>query len=314
MSDNEISGYEPGLLHLRVRELVLLELINDCGSLRGAAEALHVTQPAITQALRALEHAFDAVLVRRGTRGENRTQLTAAGLVALQRLRVVGEELRMARQAATHGHGERQELRLGTLPFVAMDWLPGALALHARSQPLVRVTLSEATVSELWKLLADGKVDLIANFLLPPGEMRAQSSELIHCVIESAKVVPVAPASHPLFRRKTIQLAYLARQRWVFPPPEAQAHAELIGAFMKGGVRAPEPELVAERHLTRMALAQRLNLLTVIPLSALKWQLGGPRLKQLPGELLCWSADFVLAARKSSLHTPAANAFYTLFS
>ena len=313
MSDNQIGGYVPGLLHLRVRELVLLELINDCGSLRGAAEALHVTQPAITQAFRALEHPFAAVLVRRGTRGEHRTQLTAAGLVALQRLRVVGEELRLARQA-THEHGERQELRLGTLPFVAMDWLPGALALHARSQPLVRVTLSEGTVRELWSQLADGKIDIVANYLLPPEAMRALSSELAHCAIEQSPVVPVAPANHPVFRRKTIDLTYLASQRWVFPPPEAQAYTELVGGFLRGGVNAPEPGLVAERHLTRIALAQRLNMLTVVPASALKWLGGAPRMKQLPGELLCWSVNVVLAARKSSLRTPAANAFYTLFS
>ena len=309
MSDNKIEIYAPSLLQLRVRELVLLELINDSGSLRGAAEVLHVTQPAITQALRSLEHAFGATLVKRGRRGEHRTQLTAAGLVTLQRLRVACEEIRLAR-CAIGSAVERQELRLGALPFVAMNWLPGALAMFARSQPLVRVVLVEGTVRELWSLLADGKLDVIANYLLAPDEMPDMASEWTHRVIESSQVVPIAPANHPLFRRKAVDLSYLAGQRWVFPPSEARAHTDLIAAFVNAGIRAPDPELVAERHSTRIALAQRLNLLTVVPQSALKWQGGAPKMKQLDGHLLCWSANVVLAARKSSLRTAATNALY----
>lgn len=311
MSDNKIQMYAPSLLHLRVRELVLLELINDSGSLRGAAEVLHVTQPAITQALRSLEHAFGTTLVKRGRRGEHRTQLTAAGLVALQRLRVASEELRLARRAID-SVGERQELRLGVLPFMAINWLPGALSLFTKSQPRVRVVLVEGTVRELWNLLADGKLDVIANYLLTPDEMPDMASEWTHRVIESSQVVPIAPATHPLFRRKDVDLSYLAGQRWIFPPSEARAHTDLIGAFVDAGIRAPDPELVAERHSTRIVLAQRLNLLTVVPQSALKWQGSAPKMKQLPGNLLCWSANVVLAARKSSLGTAATSALYNL--
>lgn len=313
MSDKNVGSYPSHLLQLRVRELVLLELIERAGSLRGAAQELHVTQPAVTQALRHLEDVFGATLVHRGTRGEHRTQLTPSGRAALQRLRVVGEELRLARRAAGDAL-HRQELRVGALPFMAMDWLPDALSRLATQQPSTRVRLVEGTVRELWNQLADGQLDLIANYLLAPREMRNLATELAHRVVQRSQVVPIAPASHELFGRKTVPLAYLAQQRWVFPPPEAQAHADLVDAFLKAGVQAPEPELVAERHASRIVLAQRLHLLTVVPLNALKWQAGSPRMRRVPNSALCWSANVVLAARKATLGTPSARALYDLFA
>lgn len=313
MSDKKLGSYSSGMLHLRVRELVLLEMIHETGSLRGAAAALHVTQPAITQALRSLEQAFGVALVQRGSRGERRTQLTPAGLNALQRLRVVGEELRLARQGS-NGSAQAQVLRLGALPFAAMDWLPGALAQFAQDNPTVRVDLVEGTVGELWSHLVDGRIDIVANYLLAPQHMRALVADFAHCVIGSTQVVPVAPANHPVFRRKSIDLSYLAAQRWVFPPAGAQAHTELVSGFLKGGVRAPDAEMVAERHLTRLAMAQAMGLLTVVPVSALRWQGHAPRMRQLPGQWLTWSVNLVLAVRKSSLQLPAANAFFRLFS
>jgi molybdate transport repressor ModE-like protein len=311
MSDyiNKINS--PALLQLRVRELVLLELIHEAGSLRGAAAALHVTQPAVTQALRHLEQAFGAVLVKRGTRGEHRTRLTPKGLAALHRLRVVSAEIQGA-QRATSDAGEVQQLRLGALPFMAIDWVPGAVALLMKKFPRVRIEVVEATVSELWHRLADGKLDMVANYLLAPADLPDLPSDLVHRVIRRSKVVLVAPAKHPLFRKTSVSLGLLATQRWALPPPDAQAHTAFVEAFLKAGLRAPEPDVVAERHSTRLALAQRLNILTVVPEDALQWQGGVPKMKLLPCDFPSWGGNVVLAARKSSLETPAAKAFYDL--
>ena len=53
---------------LRLRDLMLLEHLAELGSLRAAAERLHVSQPAVTQALQGLEAAFGTALVERGRR------------------------------------------------------------------------------------------------------------------------------------------------------------------------------------------------------------------------------------------------------
>jgi len=123
---------------LRLRDLLLLEHIAQHGSLRKVAEALHVTQPAVTQALQGLEQAFGVELVDRGRRG---VTLTAAGEAALARLRVARREVTAAREAALAP--QRPVLRLGSSPMAALDVMPNALARLRQSAPQVRVVLTE---------------------------------------------------------------------------------------------------------------------------------------------------------------------------
>ena len=110
---------------LRVRDLLLLEHLDELGSLTETAARLHVTQSAITQALQVLEQAFGTTLVERGRRGQRGVQLTEAGRAALQRLRIARHEMRAALDAAT-GPG-RVTLRIGTLPLAMTSLLPPAL-------------------------------------------------------------------------------------------------------------------------------------------------------------------------------------------
>ena len=74
------------LEQIRLRDLILLEHIQTLGTLRQAALALHVTQPAVTQMLKGLELAFGVALVERGRRG---VSLNAAGQAALAALKLL---------------------------------------------------------------------------------------------------------------------------------------------------------------------------------------------------------------------------------
>ena len=65
---------------LRLRDLLLLDQLEQTGSLRATAEHLHVTQPAVTQALQVLERAFGVALVQRGQRGQRRNGRHATSL------------------------------------------------------------------------------------------------------------------------------------------------------------------------------------------------------------------------------------------
>ena len=64
---------------LRLRDLMLLEHIDELASLTDAASRMHVTQSAITQALHSLEQAFGCPLVERGRRGQRGVSLSPAG-------------------------------------------------------------------------------------------------------------------------------------------------------------------------------------------------------------------------------------------
>jgi DNA-binding transcriptional LysR family regulator len=109
----------PALLQLRLKHLQLLDLIHSTGSLRRAAGALYLTQPAVTAMLKELEHAFGNQLVARDSQG---AALTAAGLALRVRLNALLDELRIASGEA----GSQAPMRLRVGAMTAMMTRPSS--------------------------------------------------------------------------------------------------------------------------------------------------------------------------------------------
>ncbi|MET0334782.1 MAG: LysR family transcriptional regulator [Rhizobacter sp.] len=283
---------------LRLRDLSLLEHIATHGSLRKVAEVLHVTQPAVTQALQGLEQAFGVTLVDRGRRG---VSLTASGQAALARLRVARREVSAAREAALSP--QRPLLRLGSSPMAALEVMPRALTRLRESSPEVRVVLTETSVPRLWAALADGELDAIASRRpsLGPGE-RLPAGLSVEAV-GTERVVVAASRDHPLARRKA-RIEQLAAQRWVLPPPGSLAVVMLDAWFSEAGLPPPVVDVISDSFLTNLRLAADGDLLTVAPETAVRNHSGALNLRviaspwpHLPGEL-------VFAYRASSLDNP----------
>ena len=118
-----------------------------------AAQELLLTQPAVTQQIKALEEELGVPLF---DRGGGRIQLTAGGLALVpyaERLRTLSEET-LAAVAAAYGQ-QSGELTLGASQTIAQYLLPNLIALFRASHPRVRVTaLSGNTTAMLEALLA----------------------------------------------------------------------------------------------------------------------------------------------------------------
>lgn len=283
---------------LRLRDLLLLQHIDSHGSLRKVAEVLHVTQPAVTQALQGLEQAFGAALVERGARG---VTLTVAGRSALARLRVAHREIGAARDAALEPL--RPRLRLGTSPMAALDIAPQALARLRRALPDAHVVLTQTSVPRLWVALAEGEVDAIASSrpVLGPGE-RPPPGVVVEGV-GTERMVVAAAQKHPLASSQP-SLSQLAEQKWVLPPVGSQAVAMLDEWFSRAGLPPPQVSITSDSFATNLRLAADGDLLTVAPETAVRNHMKALALRviaspwpHLPGEL-------VFAYRSSSLDNP----------
>lgn len=284
---------------LRLRDLLLLEPIAQHGSLRKVAESLHVTQPAVTQALQGLEQAFGVTLVERGRRG---VSLTPAGEAALARLRVARHEVSAAHDAALAPH--RPRLRLGSSPMAALDIVPQALAQLRRSLPEVHVVLTQTSVPRLWTALGHGELDAIASSrpVLGPGE-RPPPGVVVEGV-GTERMVVAAAHTHPLASTEPT-LPLLAQHRWVLPPVGSQAVAMLDDWFSRAGLPPPQVSITSDSFATNLRLAAGGDLLTVAPETAVRNHAEALDLRviatpwpHLPGEL-------VFAYRASSLDNPA---------
>jgi DNA-binding transcriptional LysR family regulator len=284
---------------LRLRDLWLLEHIAQHGSLRKVAESLHVTQPAVTQALQGLEQAFGVTLVDRGRRG---VSLTAAGEAALARLRVARREVIAARDAASAP--QRPRLRLGSSPMAALDIVPQALSKLRQVLPGAHVVLTQTSVPRLWAALGDGELDAIASSrpVLGPGE-RPPPGVVVEGV-GTERMVVAAAHTHPLASTQPTP-AQLAQHQWVLPPVGSQAVAMLDEWFSRAGLPAPQVSITSDSFATNLRLASGGDLLTVAPETAVRNHAEALGLRviaspwpHLPGEL-------VFAYRTSSLDNPA---------
>lgn len=296
---------------IRLRDLLLLQQIEQRGSLRSVAEGLNISQPAVTQALQGLESAFGVALVERGRRG---VQLTAAGRAALTHVRAVGQEVMSARSAACapdHPH-----LQLGCTPMSALAVVPQALARFRQMLPQARITLHELPVPALWNRLQQGELDAIVSRLPGTSEEGAALSGLQHEAAGEERMVLVAARSHALVRRVP-DLASLAHQAWVLPPAGSLATQLFREWFMRARLPVPEVVITSNSFVTNLRLAASCGLLTLAPHTAVMTEAAALKLKiidtpweQGRGEIVvAWRAsrneDPLLAAFRASLRAQA---------
>lgn len=144
------------------------------GGVRRAAQALHVTQPAITTRLKNLEAALSKPLFHRTASG---LKLTKEGELFLpyaerfQRLSDMVEE-KVIDPDKVEGH-----LRIGASETVTQCWLPDFVARVHAHFPLVQIEINVDISSNLRDALLDREIDL-ALLLGPVSEFSVDNIEL----------------------------------------------------------------------------------------------------------------------------------------
>jgi len=170
-------------------------------SFRQAAEALHLSQPPLSRAIRELEERLGTPLFERDTQG---VSLTDAGRTLLPFARRMDRLLDDAEAALAAAHPpSRERLRIGLTTAIETSALRRLLAPVEAAYPGATVAATDSSPRLVRQLLA-GRLDaaFVALPVAAPGvDLRALGSQ--------AMVVALS-ASHPLARRRRLALADLA--------------------------------------------------------------------------------------------------------
>ncbi|QBX36518.1 hydrogen peroxide-inducible genes activator [Brevundimonas sp. S30B] len=173
-----------------LRQLQYLKLLAEHGSFSRAAEAAHVSQPALSAGVQELERILGAPVVER-TRGN--VQLTAVGVEAVRRAEQVltqAEDLVVAARNA--GRPLSGRFRLGIIPTVAPFLLPAKLPGLKEKHPALRLFIREDLTPRLIAGLKGGQLDA-AVIALP-----YTSSGIQHARIGDDEILAAAPRGHSL--------------------------------------------------------------------------------------------------------------------
>jgi len=206
-------------MRLELRHLRTLRAIADQGSVTKAAAALGVSQPALTAQLRRIEQVLGGAVFTRDHRG---VAVTAFGEFVLAKARVVLAGVDDLLAAGPHELAG-QALRIGSFENPVVVTL---LAHLAGALPEARITLqTEHFVRVLVDMVANGRLDvaLVADY--PGHELRPHPS-LEPAVMAVEPVFVALPAAHPLAARAEVDLADLAGEAWVLPPPDGMGWPE----------------------------------------------------------------------------------------
>ncbi|MER6330974.1 LysR family transcriptional regulator [Streptomyces sp. NPDC001034] len=223
-----------------LRQLEYLVTVVDTGSFTRAAERLHVTQPALSHQIRALESAVGGPLLERLPRA---IRLTPMGRAVLPHARAALAEAERLHSVARRSAGlDEGELEVATVYSVSLGILPPVLRVWRRRHPGIRIRLHEYPhAAQLQAAMAAGGADLAVG--PPPADWEGPTREL---GVEEFAVV--LPADDPLADSptRTIALASLADRAWVHYSPGNGLADLLDGVCLRAGFR-PEAAIRAEQ-------------------------------------------------------------------
>jgi len=196
---------------LDVRRLRVLREVAAHGSFSAAAEALHVTQSAVSQHVAALERETASLLVRRNTRG---VQLTEAGEALLRHTHVIIARLAHAEAELEAIAGVRGgRLRLATFPTAGASIVPRAIMRFRDAHPDVEVTLTPAAPLEGEAMLRSGDVDIA--LLVDADQRRSIDDGLDRVQLVTDPMYVCLPRGHPKAGKGRLRLDDLRDDAWL---------------------------------------------------------------------------------------------------
>jgi DNA-binding transcriptional LysR family regulator len=173
------------LRHLRYFIAVAEEL-----HFRRAAERLHMSQPPLSQQIRALEDDVGVQLLVRDRRG---VSLTTAGRAFLaEAYNVLGAAEHAVATARQVARGDMGDLSIGFVGSTMYGLVPELLRAFGEEHPAVRVRLREMASAAQMPALQTREIDI--GFLRPPV---AAEGITVETLFEEPLVVAL-PADHPL--------------------------------------------------------------------------------------------------------------------
>jgi DNA-binding transcriptional LysR family regulator len=294
---------------LTLRELRILVAVAERKSMAKAAVDLALTQPAVTKAIREMEHALGVRLFDRTSRGAEQTPYGRALLkwsgVILDDLHQAVKEVEFLTDPAAG------ELRIGAIQQpVIQGLLPTILDRLSRQYPRIAFHVSYAgNTAEAYRQLHERKLDLIVGRLIKSGG----EDNLVMEVLFEDPLHVVAGTRNRWTRRRSIQVAELANEPWILPPPapmpDSAVWPYIAEAFHASGLEVPRASVISNSVPLAVEMISTGRFLAMIPRS-LVW-FSGKRLeiKVLPVKLPIHPPPVGVVTLRNRTISPVANLF-----
>ncbi len=256
------------------------------GSIRKAADRLHVAPSAVSRQIAQLEHELDAVLFERSKSG---VRLTAAGEVLARQSHRIFRDIDRARAGIDDLRGLRRgEVSLWVIEGFVTGLLPGILADFLRRYPAVAFKVQTASTDRITEALLEDEADIGITFNASPRaeiETIAEFPEPISCLIAR---------DHKYAGRKSLSLDEICKEPLALPDHSFGIRQSFERTVAKHKLNPRVLVTTNSLELTN-TMAVTGQFIAFKPALAVITQLGSGQLRAIP------VADAELAAARSSI-------------
>lgn len=177
-------------MHFDLIDLTLFRHTLECGNITAGARSSHLSLPAASARIRAMEASLGTALLERNRRG---VQPTPAGQALLQHARLIGQQVeRMQFDLGQYAQGQQGQVRLLCNTAALTEYLPELLAGYLADNPGVSVDVQEMPSLRIVQSITQGMADLgIISTAAPSTHLQTRP-------FRDDPLALITPLAHPL--------------------------------------------------------------------------------------------------------------------
>lgn len=287
---------------MELRDIEYFAVVAEHGHLGRAAEALGLSQPALSKSLRRLEKSIQAKLVKRTPKG---VELTAEGSALLSHVRRLRMSLHdIAREVADLSQGRVGHLRIGAGAGMVDDLLTAASSTLLKDASKVTLAVTIGNNDVLVPALRDGELDMIVSTI-----PTVPIEDLVQEHLFDDEFIVYASVNHRLAGRKQLTIADLAQERWALSAANVLSWQSLHQAFESSGLPPPKIAMVAVSVSLKLRTVASTDLLGFTSRRVLRQADPRFRLVELPTKEISWRRRVGVGYQKDAYLSPAARRF-----
>ncbi|MBN9888689.1 LysR family transcriptional regulator [Salipiger abyssi] len=219
------------------RNLLSFIAVARLGTMSAAADALAITQPALTKRLQLLEQQFGTPLLERHSRG---VTLTESGQQLLYYALRIRSEYQQARERLDAMSDRPPEvLRIASGPFFLFRHLGQAIVEMRKRHPGIRVVMESNPEGSNLDKLRDGELDVVFGDRTEAHSLRTPF-DFVFLPITVVNIGLLVSAASPLARHAPLRPEDLTGVPWVEYSGTPDYRMLVRGYFMSRGLIPPE--------------------------------------------------------------------------
>ncbi|WP_017905942.1 LysR family transcriptional regulator [Pseudomonas asplenii] len=229
-------------INFDLNDLQAFRAVVEQGSFRKAAQAINISQPALSRRVEKLEEALGVRLFERTTRRVSLTQVGRAFAPTVERLL---DDLDVALLGITDVASTRLgHVTVACVPSAAYYFMPKVIAHYHRQYPKIRIKVLDSSANDVHAAVLSGEADFGLSFT---GNLQPEIE--FELLVEERYVV-ACRRDHPLAQRASVSWRELYQQDYISLDKTSGNRFLLDQALIR--ITPEKPGVCETRHVTTM--------------------------------------------------------------